>query len=118
MAAARRSPILFVLFVVAAITVIAATQTPDFSSIRFSPEALEHAVARHGDDALLAISRTMGCGVENRRAKLCLKGRYGLTIAFWCQPPGAELCPGLYATIGGCGKTAFVRPCYQWKECQ
>lgn len=79
----------------------------------------EHAVERHGDDALEARKRLFDCKPVNLRAKLCPPGsKYGLSVVFWCEPPGATICAGMYVTIGGVEKTAFLRPCEQWRNCQ
>jgi hypothetical protein len=91
-------------------------ETPAVEGIRFRPG---HADARHGSDAQKARDRVRGCGPADIRAKLCpASSEYGLTVAFWCQPPGASVCPGVYTTIAGIEKTSFIRPCYQWESCQ
>ena len=82
-------------------------------------QARPHADARHGEDADKARKGVRLCESENLRMKLCMPGtKYGLSIAYWCERPGTSICPGLYATIGGIEKTAFVRPCMQWRKCQ
>ena len=78
-----------------------------------------HAVERHGDDALEARRRLFECKPRNLRWKFCPPGsKYGSSVAIWCQPPGATICPGMYVTLGGIEKTAFMRPCNEWGECQ
>lgn len=106
------------LVIAAALMGLALLQTPSMGQIEFSPEALAHIGERHGEVGLRAIQRTLGCELQNRRAWVCLQGKYGVSVVFWCQPPGSEVCPGIYASIGGCGKTAFVRPCSEWRECK
>ena len=79
---------------------------------------MPHAVEKHGEDAVAARKTVLGCG-DGLRAQLCPpNGKRGLTAVFWCQPPGATVCPGMYVTIGGVEKTTFVRPCEQWERCQ
>lgn len=76
-----------------------------------------HAVERHGNDAVKARLALHNCA-EGLRSQLCpgKPGTYGLTVVFWCET-GEYLCPGCYATIGGLEKTAFIRPCAQWRRC-
>lgn len=76
-----------------------------------------HAVERHGQDAINARAELTNC--KSLRSKLCpgKKGSYGLTVVFWCET-GQSLCPGMYTTIGGTEKTAFIRPCSQWRNCR
>lgn len=79
----------------------------------------QHAVERHGDDALEARQRLFDCRPRDLRMKLCPpSSKYGLSVVFWCESPGATVCPGMYVTIGGIEKTAFFRPCSQWETCQ
>ena len=78
-----------------------------------------HAVERHGTDAESARSSIRNCGTENLRVRLCPpSSQYGLSVIFWCSPPGATLCPGCITTISGLEKTAFTRPCGQWALCR
>ena len=76
-----------------------------------------HAVERHGQDAINARAGLTNC--KTLRSKLCpgKQGSYGLTVVFWCDT-GQSLCPGMYTTIGGTEKTAFIRPCSQWRSCR
>lgn len=79
----------------------------------------QHAVERHGDDAIKARQRIFDCKLQNLRWRYCPPGsKYGSSVVIWCQPPGATICPGMYVTIGGIEKTAFLRPCEQWRNCQ
>ena len=78
----------------------------------------EHAVERHGDDALEARRRLFDCKPENFRARICPpSSKYGTSVVFWCES-GSGICAGMYVTIGGVEKTAFLRPCDQWRNCQ
>lgn len=86
---------------------------PSLGSIRTGT----HAVERHGQDAINARGSLTDC--KSLRSQLCpgKKGTYGLTVVFWCET-GRHLCPGMYTTIGGTEKTAFIRPCAQWRRCK
>lgn len=76
-----------------------------------------HAVERHGQDAIAAREALANCG-EGLRVKMCPPSeRHGLSIVFWCES-GGHLCPGCITTIGGIERTAFIRPCEQWRECR
>lgn len=77
-----------------------------------------HAVERHGADALAAREMLYKCG-EGLRSRLCPEkpGTYGRTVNVWCET-GLHLCPGCYTTVGGIEKTAFIRPCEEWRECR
>lgn len=77
-----------------------------------------HAVERHGEDAIRARQGLARCKAENLRVRICPSAKYALTLAFWCERPGAVLCPGAYTTIAGIEKTAFIRPCAEWRECK
>lgn len=91
------------------------TQLPDVRDV----ELCSHALASHGEAAERALDDVKGCKPEHLRVKLCPPGsQYGLTVVAWCQQPGAEVCPGLYLTIAGRMKTAFYRPCHQWRTCR
>jgi len=79
----------------------------------------EHAVERHGDDALEARRRLFDCKPQYLRWKFCPPGsKYGSSVVIWCQPPEAAICAGMYITLGGIEKTAFLRPCHEWGDCQ
>jgi len=91
----------------------AISELPSFGDVVPRP----HAVEKHGTDATQARASLTDC--KNLKSKLCpgKVGSYGLTVVFWCET-GKTLCPGCYATIGGKEKTAFIRPCSQWRNCQ
>ena len=89
-------------------------QVPDVSDIVETLHALEH----HGVDAVRARQGLKACEPDDLRVKICPSEKYGLALAFWCNPDGAVLCPGAYTTIAGIEKTAFIRPCKQWRNCQ
>jgi hypothetical protein len=89
-------------------------QMPDVTEII---ETL-HAIERHGVDAVRARQGLQACDKDDLRVKICPSEKYGLTLAFWCEPGGAVLCPGAYTTIAGIEKTAFIRPCEQWRNCK
>lgn len=92
-----------------------ATQAPPLEQVRLR----EHAVERHGEQALEARRRVFNCAVENFRAKICPPTeRYGMRVHFWCVAPGSGLCPGMVCTIGGTEKTSFIKPCSYWENCQ
>jgi hypothetical protein len=77
-----------------------------------------HAVERHGADALAAREALANCK-SGLKIKVCPPSSvHGLSVVFWCQEPGASLCPGCIATISGLEKTTFIRPCGQWERCQ
>jgi len=76
-----------------------------------------HAVEQHGQDALDARAQLRGCR-EGLRIRLCPASElHGASVCFWCET-GANTCPGMYTTISGIEKTAFFRPCEQWRRCQ
>ena len=111
-----RMPAGWFLFVMlmAAIWVVGATQTPPLVQIRLR----DHAVQRHGEQALKARKKVFNCGAENLRAKIFPPGeRYGMRIHFWCESETSSLCPGMITTIGGVEKTSFVKPCDYWERC-
>jgi hypothetical protein len=105
---------IFVLMLGRVLAQSAPTQLPSLRDVVHRP----HAVTKHGDDAIKARKELVGCGADDLRAKLCLAGKYGMSVVFWCNPDGVTLCPGMYTTIGGVEKTAFIRPCQQWRECK
>ena len=78
----------------------------------------QHAVQRHGEDAIAAREALANCG-SGLKIRVCPPSSvYGLSVVFWCREPGASLCPGCIATIGGLEKTTFIRPCAEWERCQ
>jgi len=78
----------------------------------------QHAVESHGADAIASKEALANCR-SGLKIKVCPPTSvYGLSVVFWCQEPGATLCPGCIATIGGVEKTAFIRPCGQWERCR
>jgi len=89
------------------------TQLPTLEGVR----PRQHAVQRHGEDAIAAREALANCG-EGLRVQLCpASERFGLSVVFWCET-GGYLCPGCATTIGGLERTAFVRPCVEWRECR
>jgi hypothetical protein len=89
-------------------------EAPDRKQIKWR----EHAVEAHGQDAIDARNKVVGCGFEDLRVKMCAAGKYGLSVYQWCEPAGATICAGTITTIGGIEKTSFSRPCSQWHSCQ
>ena len=92
----------------------APTQLPALRDVRYR----RHAVVRHQGDALAAREGLEQCADGDLRAQLCRRGVHGMTVVFWCEVPGATLCPGMYTTISGLEKTSFIRPCEQWRACR
>ncbi len=108
-----RGALRFVLILFAAAVVL--VQLPRLGDVRVR----NHAVQRHGTDAITARRRVFNCRPEHLRSRYCPRSeRYGPSTVFWCEEPDSSLCPGLYVTMGGIEKTAFIRPCYQWEECR
>ena len=104
--------IFIVLAILLLTLVLFSLELPSFGSITTRP----HAVQKHGQDAITARTSLTDC--KNLKSQICPKSSlHGLTVVFWCET-GSTLCPGMYATIGGKEKSAFIRPCYQWRECQ
>jgi hypothetical protein len=90
------------------------TQLPALRDVQPRP----HAVERHGEDANTARLALSNCK-SGLKIKVCPPSSvHGLSVVFWCQEPGASLCPGCIATISGLEKTTFIRPCGQWERCQ
>jgi hypothetical protein len=115
---------LFVVFLFVALLAIAlmVTQAPSVTRLEL-PQVKDiqyqtHAVESHGDDALWARESVQQCKPKDLRVNVCPRSIYGLTVAFWCEPVGKYLCGGIYTTISGVEKTAFVRPCEQWRKCK
>ncbi len=107
--------LMVVLMLVVVLVAGIATQLPPLTDVRLG----EHAVIRHGADALAARRQVFGCRPEYLRNKYCPRTEeYGATTVFWCEPPGASVCAGMYVTLGGIEKTAFLRPCAQWQDCK
>ena len=108
---------LFLIFLGVVALVLLATAIGELPSYRQVVPGT-HAVQKHGADALTAREALRAC--KNMKMQLCpevpTKG-YGLTVCYWCET-GSSICPGAYATIGAKEKTAFLRPCYQWRNCQ
>ena len=89
-------------------------QLPSLSDVRLRT----HAVEQHSTDAIKARERLGRCG-SGLRVQLCPPNqKHGLSVCFWCKEIGATVCPGMYVTIGGVEKTAFIRPCQEWEECR
>jgi hypothetical protein len=116
--------VLFIVFLLIALMAIAlmVAQTPGVTHLQL-PQVKDiqyqsHAVESHGDDALWARDSVTQCKPRDLRVNVCPRSVYGLTVAFWCEPPGKYLCGGIYTTISGVEKTAFVRPCEQWRKCR
>lgn len=119
----RRTPLKLLVLVVLLIWMLAQlarlqvqppAQLPSLNDVRHR----SHAVTKHGDDALQARADLDACG-DHLHVKLCRRSAlHGLTVVFWCEPPGVTICPGMYTTISGLEKTAFLRPCDQWRNCR
>lgn len=106
---------LLAMLALASATLLTLQQLPNIDDIQLRP----HAVERHGEDAIRARQGVFDCDADDLRARLCPETeKYGLSVAFWCEPPGSQLCPGMYTTIAGIEKTAFIRPCVDWRECK
>jgi len=100
------------LLLLALIALAMPQQAPSIDKIKYRP----HAVERHGADAISARERIEKCGPTNLRVKFCPTAN-GVTVVYWCET-GGDLCPGMYVTVGGVEKTAFIRPCEQWRNCR
>lgn len=83
------------------------TQAPGIGDIVTRP----HAVEKHGADALKAREGLTACKSISSRVT---SGFEGVGWAVWCET-NEYLCPGTYVTFGGVEKTAFIRPCTQWR---
>jgi len=101
--------LLFLLFMVAAASL------PGIESVgRIS----SHAIERHGMDAIRAKRIVEVCPKENLRVKLCPRSKnHGPSLVYWCEVEGTR-CPGMYVTLQGRVKTAFIKPCHKWPQCQ
>jgi len=86
---------------------------PSLDQIKFR----SHAVESHGADAIAAREGLWNCD-DGLRVQLCPKSNlHSAGFCFWCET-GSYLCPGMYVTLGGMEKTAFKRPCHEWRECR
>jgi len=84
------------------------SQAPSVNDVQVRP----HAVEKHGNDAIVARAGITAC--KSPRSRWLGGGTEGVGWAVWCET-GTHLCPGMYISAGGVEKTAFIRPCYQWR---
>lgn len=96
------------LFALVMCSVASPSQAPPVGSIQVRP----HAVEKHGQDALDARVGITNC--KSPQSRWLGGGTEGVGWAVWCET-GEYLCPGMYISAGGIEKTAFIRPCSQWR---
>ena len=75
----------------------------------------EHAVLKHGADAIEALRAVKLCPSKDVRYRLLNGTAEGIGWVYWCEW-GGPLCPCVYVTMGGTQKTAYIRPCEQLRN--